>query len=192
MAFSLEQQFFINQYRSFFSMRTQMAAGSSFQLKARLGDEELWEDLRLGLNFFNTFPPIITTFTFRDLYDASASSLATGQDPLTPENETDLSIYMTSVMMCAMFMTGVRLQWFEAGKHFRYSDNGISIERVKQPDYANVVAGSIMQYINTVLLNLRKTLGFSRINIKGQFSGMISMPRSLTRGLRGTRLGAGS
>ena len=190
--FSTEQQWFIDKYRSFFSMRTQMAAGSSFQLKTRLGDEELWEDLRLGLNFFNTFPPIITTFTFRDLYDASASSIATGQDPLAPENETDLSIYMTSVMMCAMFMTGVRLQWFEAGKHFRYNDNGISIERVKQPDYQNVVAGSIMQYISTVLLNLRKTLGFSRINIKGQFSGMISMPRSLTRGLRGTRLGAGS
>jgi hypothetical protein len=90
-----------------------------------------------------------------------------------------------------MFFSGIRLQWFEAGKHFRYNDNGISIERVKQQDYQNVGSG-ILQFINAVLPGLRKTLGFHRIHILGQFSGMVSFPRSLTRGLRGTRLGIGS
>jgi hypothetical protein len=189
MAYSKEQQWFIDKYRSFFSMRTQMAAGSSFKLNARLGDEELWEDLRLGLNFFNSYPPITTTYSFKDLYDASAQATTQGVDPLAPESETALSIYMTSVFMCAMFMTGTRLQWFEAGKHFRYNDNGISIERVKQADYQNVVGSSVLQYITGVLPILRKTLGFDRIHVKGQFSGIVAFPRSLTRGLRGTRLG---
>jgi hypothetical protein len=189
--FSTAQQFAIDKYRSFFSMRTQLAGGSSFKLSNRLGDEELWEDLRLGLNFFNSAPPIVTTTSFQELYDASASALAAGQDPLAPESESTLSIYISAVFMCAMFFTGTRLEWFEAGKHFRYNDNGISIERVKQPDYQNVVGSSVLQFITAVLPGLRKTLGFERINIKGQFSGMISFPRSLTRGLRGTRLGAG-
>lgn len=190
--FTTEQQFLIDRYRSFFSMRTQMAAGSSYQLKARLGDEELWEDLRMGLSFFNTYPPGITTTTFRDLYDASTQATAGGQDPLAPENETVLSIYMSSIMMCSAFMTLLRLQIFEAGKHFVYNDNGISISRDKQQNYQNILGGGVLAYITTLLPNVRKMLAFSSINIKGQFSGMISMPRSLTRGLRGTRLGAGS
>jgi hypothetical protein len=87
-------------------------------------------------------------------------------------------------------MTGTRLEWYEAGRHFRYNDNGISIERVKQADYQNVVGSSVLQYITVVLPILRKALGFNRISIKGQFSGMVAFPRSLTRGLRGTRLGS--
>ena len=192
MAFSEAQQAVLDLYRSFFSMRTQMAAGSSYQLTPRLGDIELWEDLRLGLNFFNTFPPIVTTYSFKDVYDASAQIKAQGGDPIAPENETGQSIYLTSILTCAMFYTGLRLQWFEAGKHFIYNDNGISITRDKQPKYQNVAAGNILVYISTVMPNLRRTLGFQRIHIAGSFSGLISMPRSLTRGLRGTRLGAGS
>jgi len=170
-------------------MRTQAAAGSSYKLDARLGDEELWEDLRLGLNYFNTSPPIFTTYAFSDLYSASSQAASDGVDIIAPENETSLSIFMTSVLMCAMFFTGLRLQWFEAGKHFRYNDNGISIERAKQADYQNIVGGAVLQYLANVLPNLRKTLALSRIHIKGQWSGMVAFPRSLTRGLRGTRLG---
>lgn len=191
MAFTQEQQFFVDQYRNFLSMETQKVAGSSFQLPQRLGDTELWLDLRLGLNFFNSYPPIITTFRFKDLYNASLQASNNGLDPIAPENEDSTSIYMHAIFMCAMFYSCLRLQWFEAGKHFRYSDNGISIERVKQADYANIAGGSVLQYITQVLPNLRKVLGLSRVSIKGQFSGMVAFPRSLTRGLRGTRLGSG-
>ena len=191
MPWTTEQQYFIDSYRSFLSMREQKAAGSSFQLPTRLGDEELWEDLRLGLNMFNTHPPILTTYSFKDLYQASAQAATAGDDPMSPTSETSLSIFITSIHMCAMFFTGMRLQWYEAGKHFRYNDNGISIERVKQGDYQNIVASNILQYISTVLPLLRKTLAFERIGVSGQFSGMVSFPRSLTRGLRGTRLGFG-
>jgi hypothetical protein len=189
MGLSIEQQFFVTQLRSQLSMRIANAAGSSYQLPARLGDEELWEDLRLGLNMFNGYPPILTFYRFKDLYDASAQAAATGGDPFAPENESSISIFLTAVIMCAMFFTCLRLQLFEAGKHFRYNDNGVSIERVKQADYGNVVAGSILQFITQVLPGMRKSIAFERVGIKGQFSGMISFPRSLTRGLRGTRLG---
>lgn len=191
MSLSTEQQFWVDQLRSTISMRTTAASGSSYQLSAKLGDAELWEDFRLGLNMFNTTPPIVTAYTSKDLYDASQTATNNGQDPLSPTTETSTSVYMSCVMMCAMFFVGLRLQWFEAGKHFRYNDNGISIERVKQGDYQNVVASNILQYISTVLPNIRKTLGFQRIHIRGQFSGMVSFPRSLTRGSRGTRLGVG-
>jgi len=191
MAFSEAQQFFINLLRSQISHRYQTAAGSSFILSSKLGDEELWEDLRLGINLFNTTPPIITVYKFADLYNASKTEIENGGDPIAPESETSQSILISSVMMCAMFFTGLRLQWFEAGKHFRYNDNGISIERVKQADYQNIVGSNILQYLQTVLPTVRKALGFQRLSIKGQWSGMVAFPRSLTRGLRGTRLGSG-
>ncbi|MFA5724151.1 MAG: hypothetical protein WC979_07895 [Candidatus Pacearchaeota archaeon] len=188
MALSIEQQYLVNLLRSMLSMRVTAASGSAFQLPSKLSDVELWEDVRLGLNMFNTTPPIITMYSSKDLYDASSIATASNGDPLSPETETLASIFNTSVMMCAMFFTGLRLQWFEAGKHFRYNDNGITLERVKQQDYQNIGTG-ILQYISTTLPAVRKTLGFKRIGIKGQWSGTISMPRSLTRGLRGTRLG---
>jgi hypothetical protein len=190
MPWTTEQQYFIDNYRSFLSMRETKAAGSSYQLPSKFGDEELWEDLRLGLNMFNSTPPILTYYSFKDMYTASAQASSSGQDPMAPTAESSLSIFMTSVMMCAMFFSGMRAQWFEAGKHFRYNDNGISIERVKQQDYQNV-GTSILQYIQTVLPQIRKTMAFERISVSGQFSGMIAFPRSLTRGLRGTRLGFG-
>ena len=189
MAFSVAQQFYINLLRSQLSMRIANAAGSSYQLMARLGDTELWEDLRLGINMFNSYPPTMTFYTFKDIYQASQQEINAGGDPAAPESESPLSIYLTSIMMCSMFFTMLRLQVFEAGKHFRYNDNGVSIERVKQADYGNIVAGSILQYITTVLPTQRKAAAFASIGIKGQFSGLISFPRSLTRGLRGTRLG---
>jgi len=173
-------------------MRATKASGSAFILSAKLGDDELWEDLRLGLNMFNSTPPIVTTFSFADLYSASASAALSGEDPNAPALEDTVSIYTTAVMMCAQFFSGIRLQWFEAGKHFRYNDNGISIERVKQADYQNIISSQILQFITAVLPLIRKTMAFEQFSAKGQFSGTIAFPRSLTRGLRGTRLGAGS
>jgi len=189
--YSEAQQFFIDRLRSFLSMRVIPASGSSYQLNSKLSDDELWEDLRLGLNMFNTTPPIITTYSFNDLYSASSQAITRGEDPFAPTSETSLSIFMTTVLMCSLFFTGLRLQWFEAGKHFRFNDNGISIERAKQADYANIVGGNILQYLSTTLPMIRRTLALESIKPKGLFSGLISFPRSLTRGLRGTRLGRG-
>jgi hypothetical protein len=184
MAYQLttEQKFFVDMLRSRLSMRTQLASGSNYRLPGQLSDDELWEDFRLGLNWFNTFPPITTTFTSADLYQGAAN----------PTLEDNTSILTTAVMMCAEFFVGIRLQWFEAGVHFEYSDNGISLMRKKQQDYANIGAGAILSFITNTLPVLRKTIAFQRIEPKGQFSGMVSFPRSLTRGLRGTRLGMGS
>jgi len=192
MALTTEQQFFVSKLRSLLSMRFAQAAGSSYMLPSKLGDEELWEDLLSGLSFFNSWPPIFTSITLRDLYQASAVEAQQGGDPLAPTVDQGYSMLLSAVLMCSMFFVGVRLQWFEAGKHFVYNDNGIYIERKKQADYQNIVGGSILSYLNTTLTQLRKTLAFERVSPKGQFSGMVSFPRSLTRGLRGTRLGSGS
>jgi hypothetical protein len=192
-AFTTEQQFFIKKLRSMLSMRFDTtAAGSSFTLPNKLGDEEVWEDLLNGLSMFNTWPPILTGLTLRDLYTASGQEAQQGGDPLAPEIDVGYSLMLMPVMMCAMFMTGIRLQLFEAGKHFVYNDNGLYIERKKQQDYANINGGSILQYLTASMTNLRKVIALERIHPKGQFSSMISFPRSLTRGLRGTRLGIGS
>uniref|UniRef100_A0A7C3WX03 Uncharacterized protein n=1 Tax=Dictyoglomus turgidum TaxID=513050 RepID=A0A7C3WX03_9BACT len=191
MALSQAQQYFVDLLRSHLSMREVNAKGSSYKLSAVLGDEELWEDFRLGLNYFNTTPPVLTTFSSEDLYQVSKATISEGGDPNAPEREDIQSILITPVIMCALFFTGMRLQWFEAGKHFRYSDNGISIERAKQQDYANIVNGDILAYLNNQLLAIKKALGFKLLKSKGLWSGMISMPRSLTRGLRGTRIGFG-
>jgi hypothetical protein len=176
-----EQQFFVDLLRSRLSMRTQLASGSNFRLPGQLSNDELWEDFRMGLNFFNTFPPIVTTYTTSDLYAGAAN----------PTDETTSSVLSTSVMLCAEFFVGIRLQWFEAGVHFEYNDNGISLMRKKQQDYAAIQNGSILSFINATLPVLRKTLAFERVHPKGQFSGQVGFPRSLTRGLRGTRLGMG-
>lgn len=178
---STEQTFFVNLLRSRISMRTQLASGSNYRLASQLGNDELWEDVRLGFNFFNTYPPIITTITTVDVYP--------GLFDLT--NETTNSVLGSSIMLCCEFFAGIRLQWFEAGVHFEYNDNGISLMRKKQQDYSAIVNGSILSFINATLPVLRKTLAFNQIHPAGQFSGQVSFPRSLTRGLRGTRLGAG-
>jgi len=176
-----EQQYFVDLLRSRLSMRTQLASGSSMRLPGQLSNDELWEDFRLGLNFFNIYPPITTTYSSADLYAGSAN----------PTSETNESILSSAVMMCAEFFAGIRLQWFEAGLHFEYNDNGISLMRKKQQDYAAIANGSILSFINATLPILRKTLAFQRLVPKGQFSGQVGFPRSLTRGLRGTRLGIG-
>jgi len=188
---STAQQSFVDLLRSHISMREANAEGSSYKLTAKLGDEELWEDFRLGLNYFNSLPPILTTFNSTNLYTASQRSSDGGGDSQAPATEDLNSILITPVIMCALFYTGLRLQWFEAGKHFRYNDNGISIERAKQQDYANIVNGDILAYLNNQLLAVKKVVGFTLVKPKGLFSGMISMPRSLTRGLRGVRSGFG-
>jgi hypothetical protein len=189
MTLSTEQQWFVNLLRSELSMRVTPASGSSYQLAAKLGDEELWEDTRLGLNYFNSYPPIITTYSCKDIYNASQQSTDAGGDPSAPASETLQSVLTTPVLMCAMFFVGIRLQWFEAGKHFQFSDNGISVIRDKQPKYQSIIGQNILQYITITLTILKTTLGFSRVRPKGAFSGMVSYPRSLTRGLRGTRTG---
>jgi hypothetical protein len=188
--YSKEQQYFIEELRSLLTMRSQAASGSSYKLASILGDDELFQDLRLGLNYYNTLPPYLCTYSFKTLYSANAQQENLENTEVTaPETENYESILITPVIMCSAFFTGLRLQWFEAGKHFRYNDNGISIERAKQQDYSSIVGGNILQYISQTLPMVKRMAGFKQVRIKGQFSGMVGMPRSLTRGLRGTRTG---
>lgn len=191
MALNIEQNFFVTMYRSFLSMRTTADLGSSYILDSKLGDAELWEDLRLGINMFNTWPPSFTSLRYKDLYIPYKRAVDNGEDILTGE-ATDLNSQMLApIFMCSLFWTGIRLQWFEAGKHFEYNDNGISIMRKKQADYANIVAGSVLAYLSAQLGLIKKSFKMHIIKPKGLFSGGVGMPRSLTRGLRGTRLGMG-
>lgn len=191
MALNIEQQFFVDMFRSFLSMRTTPAEGSAYILDAKLGDMELWDDLRLGINMFNTWPPSFTTLRYNDLYAPFKTATDNGEDILTGES-TDLSTQMLApIFMCSLFWTGVRLQWFEAGKHFEYNDNGISLMRKKQADYANIVGGSVLAYLSVQLALIKRSFKMQLIKPKGLFSGSVGFPRSLTRGLRGTRLGYG-
>lgn len=168
-------------------MRFQRAAGSSYELDARLGDEELWEDLRLGLMYFNSAPPTLTTYSYKDLYNASQREKEQGGDPIAPDSESVLSVLIGVVMLCAQFYVGLRLQWFEAAKHFQYNDNGISITRDRQPKY-QAISSPLLQEMAR-LSEIKRAITLRTFRMKGLFSGMISHPRSLTRGLRGTRLG---
>ena len=140
MALKEEQNFFVEMYRQFLSMRITPVAGSTYVLTAeRLGTEELWDDLRLGINLFNSWPPSYTYFRYIDMYAPFKTAKDNGEDIITGE-ATNLSAQMLSpILMCSLFWTGVRLQWFEAGKHFEYNDNGISLMRKKQMDYANEI-----------------------------------------------------
>ena len=187
MAYSQAQEFFISHLRGMLTMYYHTVAGSDYEGIAKLGDDELWQDLRLGINYFNSYPPVLTTYSFENLYANSRNY----DDPAAPESETVESAMITPVMMCALFFVGMRLQFFEAGKHFEYNDNGISISRKKQADYASIVGGSILQYLQQQLAMIKKVLAFKSVSPMGLFSGMVSYPRSLTRGLRGTRSGLG-
>ena len=71
---STAQQYFVDLIRSHVSMREANAEGSSYKLSAILGDEELWEDFRLGLSYFNSLPPMVTIINSDNL-DKSSSSL---------------------------------------------------------------------------------------------------------------------
>jgi hypothetical protein len=187
MAYSQAQEFFIGHLRGMLTMYYHKVAGSDYDGIAKLGDDELWQDLRLGINYFNSYPPVMTTYSFEDLYKNSRNY----SDPTAPESETAESAMITPVMMCALFFVGMRLQFFEAGKHFEYNDNGISIMRKKQADYANIVGGSVLAYLSAQLGLIKKSFKMQLIKPKGLFSGGVGFPRSLTRGLRGTRLGWG-
>jgi hypothetical protein len=171
-------------------MRVTPAAGSAYTLFSKLGDDEFWQDLRLGLNYFNTCPPTQTIYRFSDLYTANAQ-VSDGATSDNPDNENFESILISPILMCSCFFTLLRIQVFEAGKHFEFNDNGVSISRKKQQDYGNIAAGSVLQYITTMLPLIKTSQAYQNLNIKGQFSGLIGFPRSLQKSLRGTRLGSG-
>lgn len=162
-------QIWVYTLRSSLSMREVPASGSVYRLSSQLGDEELKEDLVWALTSFNSWPPIMFSYSFVTL----------------PEG------LIGPVWALAEFKVGLRLQWFEAGKHFRYIDNGISIERVKQQDYANVGNTILSQLAGINFKLVKQAYRISTMGIKGQFSSMISLPRSIFKSLRGTRLGMG-
>lgn len=156
----------VDALRSSMSMRVQAAPGSVYKLPDQLGDDEFREDWFRGLSFYNSYPPIFTQWNWVTLPDE----------------------LINPIWLCAEFHVGLRLQWFEVGIHFVYNDNGISIVRDKQPKYA-AVGGILLQWISLNLRDVKKAYAMGSLQLAGQFSSSISFPRSLTRGLRGTRLG---
>jgi len=150
-------------------MRVQNAPGSVFKMPDQLGDAELREDWYRGLSFFNSYPPITFGFSFAQLQDIP-------------------DVLVDPIWLCAEFHSSQRLQWFEAGVHFQYSDNGIVLTRDRQAKFAAANQGTL-NWISTTLKPTKMAYQMGTLTIAGQFSSVISFPRSLTRGLRGTRLG---
>lgn len=117
-----------------------------------------------SLDDFNFTPPLLTAFTFSELpSDAYLSLLADG----------------------AFIAALVSLEVLEAGKHFSYSDNGISITRDRSTKYHSIWGQYMTSYIAQKTA-IKKQLAMSLIKPQGLFSSVVGYPRSLDRALRGT------
>jgi len=145
---------------SMWSMRyeTVMAGTNNFT------DIELYTFLQQGLEMFNGWPPNTTTYTLSN-YPAPIEG---------------------PFFLCSLVWAIVGLELHEIAQHFQYNDNGISFMRDKSGRYASVL-GQIFTLLNQQMPNLKKIIALDALSVKGQFSGMTSMPRSLDRALRGTR-----
>lgn len=127
-------------------------------------DFELYEFLYQGMQMFNQWPPNATSYTLDNFPTAIESPL----------------------FLCSLIHLLIGLEIREVGIHFNYNDNGLSFQRDKSGKYGAIL-GQIQGMLNGIMPNLKKQIGLDSLRIKGQFSGMVSMPRSLDRALRGTR-----
>lgn len=125
-------------------------------------DREILDYLQQSLNWFNAHPPILTLYSFSDL----------------PENIT--YIIERGAVLSALIALGI----LEAGKHFSYNDNGLSLTRDRSGKYSQIYAALLQQY-SADLKALKMKIGMSSIQPKGMFSSTTGFPRSLSRALRG-------
>ena len=125
-------------------------------------DREILDFLQDSLNWWNAYPPAITFHTF----------LAIPQP------------YWAIVEKGAVITGLTALGVYEAGKHFIYNDNGISLTRDRSAKYAGIF-GPLMQMYITNLKSMRVKYALDHVNVRGMFSSTTGFPRSLSRALRG-------
>lgn len=127
-------------------------------------DREILDYLQESLNWWNSYPPAITWHTFIDL-------------PMP---------YYAIVEEGAVIKALEALGIYEAGKHFMYNDNGISITRDRSAKYQAIWNGLLANYVQH-LKAMRTKYALDHVTIKGMFSSTTGFPRSLSRALRGVQ-----
>lgn len=125
-------------------------------------DRELIDLMQNSLDWINAHPPSFTTFNFINL----------------PSMFTHL-LEMGTVIL-ALQSLGI----FEAGKHYTYSDNGISIGRDRSGKYLSLYS-SVFQSYAALLKSVKMQYSLNNVGMRGQFSSTTGFPRSLSRALRG-------
>jgi len=125
-------------------------------------DREILDFLQDSLNWWNSYPPAITFHNFLGVPPPYYSIIEKG------------------AVINALTALGV----YEAGKHFIYNDNGISLTRDRSAKYAGIF-GPLMQSYVTNLKAMRMKYALDHVTMKGLFSSTTGFPRSLSRALRG-------
>lgn len=125
-------------------------------------DREILDYLQDSLNWWNSHPPGLTFHNFLGIP----------------------APYYSIVEQGALITGLTALGIYEAGKHFIYNDNGISLTRDRSAKYAGIF-GPLMQQYAANLKMMRTTYALDRVNIRGMFSSTTGFPRSLSRALRG-------
>lgn len=161
--YSKEIQQLIGRFRTIMLMWSERNE-TIFASSNNLMDFEAYTFLYEGMSFFNSYPPFQTAYTLSTLPAAIEAP----------------------VFLCSSLFALIGMEIFEVGEHFQYNDNGLSFTREKSGKYGAIL-GQITGLLNQTLPIMKKQLALSSIRVRGQFSGMVSMPRSLERALRGTR-----
>lgn len=144
--------------RSMLNMHTD---SSGFQNKFKRS-RELLDYLQESLNWWNAYPPAVTFHSFTDLSTAYYGIIEEG------------------AVIKALQALGI----YEAGKHFQYNDNGISLMRDRSAKY-QAIWGPLLQHYVATLKQARTKYAFDALNARGMFSSTTGFPRSLSRALRG-------
>jgi len=126
-------------------------------------DREILDYLQESLNWWNAHPPAVTFHNFMDV----------------PES------YYAIIEEGAVIKALIALGIYEAGKHFAYSDNGLSLTRDRSGKYQAMYAGLFQNYILS-LKAMRTKYALDHVHARGMFSSTTGFPRSLSRALRGT------
>jgi len=127
-----------------------------------LSNREMLDFLQNGLDWFNAEPPLVTAFSFVSL----------------PQQ------YYRVVELGAIIHALIGLEILEAGKHFSYNDNGISITRDRSGKYLSIYQ-SLIQAYSEELRKIKQMYAFNNFGMRGLFSSTVGFPRSLSRALRG-------
>lgn len=127
-------------------------------------DRELLDHLQTSLNWWNAHPPAITFHTFLEVPQPYYSIIEEG------------------AVINALTALGV----YEAGKHFVYNDNGISLTRDRSGKY-QAIFGQLMSSYATHLKAMRTKYALDNVRARGLFSSTTGYPRSLSRALRGVQ-----
>ena len=127
-------------------------------------DREILDYLQSSLNWWNAYPPALTFHGFLDL-------------PVP---------YYAIVEEGAVIKALEALGIFEAGKHFMYNDNGISLTRDRSAKYQAIWNGLLSGYVQH-LKSMRTRYALDNVTIKGVFSSTTGFQRSLSCALRGVQ-----